>query len=404
MQTFSKRFLIPSLTICLGAGILLSDPSAVRAEPSEKEGGSEAKREALGTPAESAAKIDAILARAWEADKVTVAERSSDAEFLRRVSLDLSGSIPSEESARRFLSKGGGDREALIEELLASKAYARHMATRWANLLVGRDYLIKLRSYTRMMRARAVRDRIAERMAARKAEAEGGEGMAEGMAEGASGGLEGYGEKEEILTFTEWLERHFQNNTDLGQLTSELLTAEGTPLENPAVHYMLSFREGRAPETTGHVMRVFQGLQLQCAQCHDDKYEPAWTQRVFWGVTAFFARTKIRRLREGQDLLLLSVALEAPRRHDPRRGQEGRQAGPLPGLRDQDRPGADPRPSRRDRALGPARVRDGRGDLAGQGHKPPGRAGQDLDRAGQSLLRARHGQPGLVLLLRARDH
>lgn len=277
-----RRFLIPTLALLIGGGVLLSEVSRVYATPSEK-GKTQAEQKALAKPAKVAGKIDTLLRKRWSQDKLKVADRTSDAEFLRRISLDLTGSIPSEDVARRFLAKSGGDREALIKELLGSKAYARHMATRWANLLVGRRYLIRLRGYKRMMQNQAARRKMAERMM-------GGE---KGMDEGS---IAGYGEDNELLTFTEWLERQFSENRPFDEVTTDLLAAEGTPLENPAVHYMLSFREGKAPETTGHVMRVFQGLQLQCAQCHDDKYEPKWTQRVFWGVTAFFSRTKIRRL------------------------------------------------------------------------------------------------------------
>lgn len=277
----ARRFLIPTLAFLIGGGVVLSEVSRAYAQPRDKGDSSRAESKALAKPKRVAKEIDRLLEKRWRKEKLKVADTTTDAEFLRRISLDLTGSIPSEEVATRFLSKGGGDREALIQELLGSKAYARHMATRWANLLVGRRYLIRLRGYKRMMRNQAMRRKMAERMMGEK-----------GMDEGS---IDGYGEDNELLTFTEWLERQFSENKPFDQVTSDLLTAEGTPLNNPAVHYMLSFREGKAPETTGHVMRVFQGLQLQCAQCHDDKYEPEWTQRVFWGVTAFFSRTRIRR-------------------------------------------------------------------------------------------------------------
>ncbi|MBL4849854.1 MAG: DUF1553 domain-containing protein [Planctomycetes bacterium] len=282
MQSARSRFLVPALALLIGGGVVLTEVNRVEAGPSDKEK-AQAEKKGLAKPAKVARRIDVMLAKRWKKDKLKVADRTTDAEFLRRLSLDLTGSIPSEEVARRFLAKRGGDREALIKELIGSKAYSRHMATRWANLLVGRRYLIRLRTYKRVMRMQRAKRKMAERMM-------GGE---KGMDEGS---IQGYGADNEILTFTEWLERQFSENRPFGELTTDLLAAEGTPLDNPAVHYMLSFREGKAPETTGHVMRVFQGLQLQCAQCHDDKYEPEWTQRVFWGVTAFFTRTKIRRL------------------------------------------------------------------------------------------------------------
>jgi hypothetical protein len=251
--------------------------ASVSARPSGDEAAEAKTSKSVPAAKDMSKRIDALLASKWRAEKVKPSRKTTDAEFLRRISLDLTGSIPGEELTRRFLaSKKSDKREAVISEILGSKAYSRAMATRWAYLLVGRQYLIRLRSFKQVMKARKMRQKM----------------MGEEME-----GIPGYGENEDLLTFTEWLERSFEKNRGFDRITSDVLTATGTPLDNPAVHYMLRFgRNGKAPEVTGHAMRVFQGLQIQCAQCHDDKYVPAWTQRVFWGVAAFFSRTAVRRL------------------------------------------------------------------------------------------------------------
>ncbi|HBP23012.1 MAG TPA: hypothetical protein DEA08_35220 [Planctomycetes bacterium] len=273
--------LVPAVALACGAGLIALETHRVQAGPSGRKGTSEAKaKRSVPATKDVVRKIDDLLASKWREAKVNPARRTDDAEFLRRITLDLTGSIPSEELTRRFLaSKKHGKRGELIDELLASKAYGRMMAQRWAILLVGREYMARQRG----VKALAKRLQQARKMMGSGEDMEGMEG--------------GYDLDSEVLTFSEWLERSFDENRPFDAITSDLISAEGKTIENPAVHYMLRFaRNGKAPEATGHVMRVFQGLQIQCAQCHDDKYEPEWTQRVFWGVAAFFARTSARRV------------------------------------------------------------------------------------------------------------
>src|SRR5262245_57245395 len=76
-----------------------------------------------------AARIDHFLSRGWQAARLTPAPRADDAEFLRRVYLDLAGRIPSVAEARRFLDDRRPDRrERLIDELLDGPRYAVHFS------------------------------------------------------------------------------------------------------------------------------------------------------------------------------------------------------------------------------------------------------------------------------------
>src|ERR1700722_10901659 len=87
-----------------------------------------------------AKKIDQTVAQRLAAEKVTPSPLADDAEFLRRVTLDLAGHIPSAEKAVEFLdSKDPGKRAKLIDELLASDEYGKHMADVWKDLLVKRN-------------------------------------------------------------------------------------------------------------------------------------------------------------------------------------------------------------------------------------------------------------------------
>lgn len=273
MRKHIRRYGLPGLILAVG-GVMAVETTQVLATPADEVETSERSP----SPAKVTKKIDRLMAAAWRAEKIKPRRAATDAEFLRRASLDIAGVIPSEDQTRRFLkSKKHDKRGALIQELLKSEDYARTMGLRYAYLLVGRDYLIRAKTVKQVMKARRMRRRM--------------------MGGGVDEGMPGYDPNNlEILTLTEWLGKHFQENTSWGKVASQLIAAEGTVTKNPATHYMLKhMRNGKAAEITGSVMKVFQGIQLQCAQCHTDKMNPKLTQRVFYGVAAYFSRVAVRR-------------------------------------------------------------------------------------------------------------
>lgn len=201
-----------------------------------------------GPPAnaqELAAEIDQRLEAAWKAAGIKPAPEVDDAEFLRRVTLDLTGTIPEEESARAFLRQKEKDRRLrYVRGLLYGQGYARSMAVRWANLLL-------------------TRQRVQE-----------------------TGG--------ETSPLVLWLGQQLAANTAWDEAVRRLITAEGEPAENGAVTWLMAY-EGRPEEATGNALRVFAGREVQCAQCHDHPFDPDVTQRDFWGLAAFFARAAVKR-------------------------------------------------------------------------------------------------------------
>jgi hypothetical protein len=98
------------------------------------------KAAAQVSPAQLARHIDRALEQRLRSEKVDLSPRAGDAEFLRRVYLDLTGRIPPADKASAFLaSKAADKRGRLIDELLASKEYGKHQADIWQGLLLPRN-------------------------------------------------------------------------------------------------------------------------------------------------------------------------------------------------------------------------------------------------------------------------
>src|SRR6516162_133174 len=116
--------------LAVAGALLLLASGAVHAQPSQP------KNDAASVKA-LAAKIDERFAKHWQDKKVQPAPLADDAEFLRRVCLDLAGRIPSAGEARRFLDDKATDkRQRLVDALLDSPAYVNHWVNVWRPLLL----------------------------------------------------------------------------------------------------------------------------------------------------------------------------------------------------------------------------------------------------------------------------
>jgi hypothetical protein len=261
------------VTLSLAVG---GDP-AVAAGATEGDGAGAPK--SLPSPASVTARVDALMVKGWADGKVEPRPAADDAEFLRRLSLDTSGVIPDEDTVRAFLaSKDPDKRAAAIREALSSDGYARSMALRWSYLLVGREFLYKS---------------LGMKYAGRPQP-----GMAPGMAPGMTGADDSDAPYDgPVPPLTGWLETKLAANTRWDEVVRALITANGNASDDGATHYMLRFAkdgDAKAAELAGSTMKIFQGLQIQCAQCHDHPYTD-WKQRDFWGIAAFFTRMSARR-------------------------------------------------------------------------------------------------------------
>jgi hypothetical protein len=182
--------------------------------------------------------IDKAIEEQLSAEKATPVPLADDAEFLRRVYLDLTGVIPPTDKVVAFLDSKQPDKRArLIDELLASSNYGRHMADIWQEqLMAQRDLLTK--------------------------------------------GLQ-------TEPLANWLAQGFNSNKPWDTQVTELLTSTGTQEQNSATTFFLAHRS--PDRLTDTVCRVFLGIQLQCAQCHNHPYT-SWKRTDYWGMAAFFAK------------------------------------------------------------------------------------------------------------------
>ena len=185
--------------------------------------------------------IDGIVQKEWQRLGVKPAPCSSDAEFFRRAYLDLIGTLPTPDEAKKFLADTDANkRSKLVEELLERPEYVDHWSMKWSDLLrVHRRYV----------------------------------------------GDKGLG------TFSGWIRRAVRENMPFDKLTRELLTAQGNLFAHgPVAFYFVDSKPEEFAETTA---QVFLGVRLQCCRCHHHPFE-VWAREDYFGLAAFFTRLEIR--------------------------------------------------------------------------------------------------------------
>ncbi|MEI8380162.1 MAG: DUF1553 domain-containing protein [Planctomycetota bacterium] len=194
--------------------------------------------------------INQHLEACWKSDAVVPADRADDAELLRRVSLHIAGRIPSVSEVRHFLRDPAADkRQKLIDRLLDSPQYVTNFGNFWRQMM-----------------------------------------MPEGNSDLQA--------RLQLPGFEEWLRQHLAKNTHYDAIVKELLTVPldtgrpmSSPLEGAANSSPLAFFQAKQvkPENlAAATARMFLGLRIECAQCHDHPQD-VWKRQHFWGYAAFFA-------------------------------------------------------------------------------------------------------------------
>jgi hypothetical protein len=254
------RILILVLTLTLTLGMIpggaIAAPAPAPAEGDPGRGPGEAPGRP-GSPAGSpdpyalAESIDRQIGERLGEASVEPAPIADDAEFLRRVWLDVAGSIPPASEARAFLlDDDPGKRRKVVDRLLDSPGYVRNMSTQWRKLMIP--------------------------------EAEGDQQV--GIAS---------------IGFEPWLRKQFAEGVGYDEMVRELLTvplgdAQQTNRifngEDPELSPFgfVAAKAGDPGALAAGTSRLFLGIRLECAQCHDHPFA-TWSRDEFWGMAAFFS-------------------------------------------------------------------------------------------------------------------
>lgn len=208
---------------------------------------------------ESASTIDTLINSKLAALGVPTSERCTDAEYLRRVSLDVTGVLPRPAEVKAFLEDSDPKkREKLVDSLLVSSAYVDFWTLKWSDLL---------RNSQRSL-------------------------FPQGM-----------------KVFHQWIRKSVKTNKPWDQFTREILTAQGSSFAKGEVNY---YRTGTdpelhallAPEELGETTaQLFMGVRLQCAHCHNHPFEK-WTQVQYYQLAGFFGRMEAKNGKETGEQLI----------------------------------------------------------------------------------------------------
>jgi WD40 repeat protein len=188
--------------------------------------------------------IDSLVAAKWERMKIKPSELCSDADFLRRVTLDLTGLPPTSDQVRSFIADQTPvetKRNKLIDSLIESDAFTDHWTNKWSDLLqVNSKFLGK---------------------------------------QGAT-------------KFRDWIRDSIASNKPYDHFVKEIVTATGSNKDNPPASY---FKILRNPEdTVENTTHLFLGVRFNCNKCHDHPFE-RWTQDQYYETAAYFSQVALKK-------------------------------------------------------------------------------------------------------------
>ncbi|MCY2945995.1 MAG: DUF1553 domain-containing protein [Planctomycetota bacterium] len=183
--------------------------------------------------------VDKHTAAKWKSLALTPSALSTDEQFLRRVSIDLTGTLPDPKRVSEFLADTRPNkRQVIVDELLDSAEFGYLFASKWADIL-------------RVKRS-------------------GDTNRAQGT-----------------FSFHGWIRQAMQDDMPFDQFSRAVISATGDEKSNPPALWTKSITQ---PEQfVDDTAQVFLGQRLACAQCHHHPYEK-WSQDDYWSLAAFFGR------------------------------------------------------------------------------------------------------------------
>ncbi len=172
----------------------------------------------------------------------------TDAEFIRRASLDVAGVLPTPERIRGFMAdRSPNKRQALVDELLQSGEYVEFWTLKWSDMLRNTRHSLSPRA---------------------------------------------------MYAFHHWIRQSVAANLPWDTFVRELVAGSGSSVDNGAVNFLRAGIEPRerqisTPEDLGETTaQLFLGVRLQCARCHNHPFEK-WTQSQFYSLASYFGRVTV---------------------------------------------------------------------------------------------------------------
>jgi hypothetical protein len=182
--------------------------------------------------------IDELIFKQLTAIGLPPSPICSDEVFIRRVTIDIAGRLPTPAEIEKFLaSSDASKRDRWIDHLLSRTEYADYFARKWTLLL-----------RSRVEQTNQVRGSVAVQ---------------------------------------QWIREAFYRNKPYDEIVGELLTASGDLEDNPLVNWWRQIKD--QSDQVESTAQVFLGVRLQCARCHHHPFDQ-WSQQDYYGLAAFFSR------------------------------------------------------------------------------------------------------------------
>ncbi len=198
--------------------------------------------------------IDELIGAKLLKLRILPSELCGDEEFLRRVTIDVTGTLPSEEEYAAFLNDTAPDKRAkVIDRLLARKEFSEIWAMKWSEwLMVKSSPDVSYKS---------------------------------------------------MFLYSSWLTDKIANNVPLDQMVRELLSATGGTFKSPATNFYQIERD--TLKTAENVAQVFMGFRTQCAQCHNHPFD-RWTMDDYYSFAAFFAQIGRKQSEDYREIIVFN--------------------------------------------------------------------------------------------------
>lgn len=186
--------------------------------------------------------------------RILPSDLCSDEEFIRRVTIDITGTLPTEEEWTAFLSDTAPDKRAkVIDRLLARKEFSEIWAMKWSEwLMVKSSPDVSYKS---------------------------------------------------MFLYSSWLTDKIANNVPLDQMVREVLSATGGTFKSPATNFYQVERD--TLKTAENVAQVFTGFRTQCAQCHNHPFD-RWTMDDYYSFAAFFAQIGRKQSEDYREIIVFN--------------------------------------------------------------------------------------------------